>query len=138
MLAEVRRFVSIAIILVHNKNVAPFFLFLQQYFTLNPFRGTFARSFLSLFREFFYENETKKDNAIKNFFILYANNIPLSEQTKNCFSPENAYNAVQDLLSVYGLAMSSNDIVEAFNKRNEAAASMHDLANNREYFITFH
>ncbi|XP_055317113.1 uncharacterized protein LOC129576294 isoform X2 [Sitodiplosis mosellana] len=46
-------------------------------------------------------------------------------------SGENAYNAVQDLLSVYGLTMSPNDVVDAFNRRNEAAAaSIRDLANN--------
>lgn len=50
---------------------------------------------------------------------------------------ENAYNAVQDLLSIYGLTMSPNDIVDAFTKRNEAAASIRDLANSCKCFIIY-
>lgn len=51
---------------------------------------------------------------------------------------ENAYNAVQDILSVYGLAMSTSDIMDAFNKKNDATAvSIRDLANSCEYFIIY-
>lgn len=45
----------------------------------------------------------------------------------------NAFTAVQDLLSVYGLSMSPNDIVDAFNHRAEASAIC-DLANNGKFF----
>lgn len=50
---------------------------------------------------------------------------------------ENAYNAVQDLLSIYGLTISPNEVVDAFNKKNEAAASIRELTNNRKYLIAF-
>lgn len=49
---------------------------------------------------------------------------------------ENAYNVVQDFLSVYGLTMSTNDILDAFNKKNDATAvSIRDLANSCKYLI---
>lgn len=53
---------------------------------------------------------------------------------------ENAYNAVQDILSVYGLAMSTTDIMDAFNKKADAAAaavSIRDLATSCEYLIVY-
>lgn len=54
------------------------------------------------------------------------------------FSIENAYN-VQDLLSVYGLTMSTSDIMEAFNKKNDSAAvSIRELATSCKYFIVSH
>lgn len=54
------------------------------------------------------------------------------------FIIESAYNAVQDILSVYGLAMSTSDIMDAFNKKNDAAVvSIRDLANSCEYFVLF-
>lgn len=55
------------------------------------------------------------------------------------FNIENAYNAVQDILSVYGLAMSTSDIMDAFNKKNDAttAVSIRDLANSCKYFIMY-
>lgn len=50
------------------------------------------------------------------------------------YHTENAYNVVQDFLSVYGLPTS--DILDAFNKKNDAAAvSIRDLANICKYFI---
>lgn len=58
------------------------------------------------------------------------------------FVVENAYNAVQDILSVYGLAMSTTDIMDAFNKKADAAAaaaavSIRDLATSCEYLIVY-
>lgn len=44
----------------------------------------------------------------------------------------NAFTAVQDLLSVYGLSMSPNDIVDAFSHRSEASTFC-DLANNGKF-----
>lgn len=57
------------------------------------------------------------------------------------FSSENAYNAMQDILSVYGLAMSTSDIMDALNKKTDvaaaAAASIRDLATSCEYLIVY-
>lgn len=42
----------------------------------------------------------------------------------------NAFNAVQELLAVYGLSMTPNDIVDAFAKKSEAASNICSLANS--------
>lgn len=57
---------------------------------------------------------------------------PASASEHPQYFASNAFTAVQDLLSVYGLSMSPNDIVDAFSHRSEASAIC-DLANNGKF-----
>lgn len=59
-----------------------------------------------------------------------ASSSSLSTQT----FASNAFTAVQELLSVYGLSMSPNDIVDAFSHRSDASAIC-DFANNGKFSI---
>lgn len=55
---------------------------------------------------------------------------PAAQPTTN----NTAFNAIKELLNVYGLSMSPNDIVDAFNRTLEMDA-IKELAKSREYWL---
>lgn len=85
------------------------------------------------------QNHRADTDASSLPFPVWPSMAATSSSSLSSLNPQhfasNAFTAVQDLLSVYGLSMSPNDIVDAFSHRSEASAIC-DLANNGEFIFS--